>query len=500
MNANLYAVLRDRFEPSLDQPFLSVPGRRSHTYRDLHERSARMARVLADHDVAPGDRVIVQVEKSVDNVALYLACIRHGAVYVPLNTAYTSQEVAYFVGDADPALVVGSPGAGESGTIDSPVLTLAADGTGTLADAADAVDPSATVDLVIDSGPSDLAAMIYTSGTTGRSKGAMLTHRNLTSNADALHDLWGFEPDDVLLHILPLFHVHGLMVALHTAMLNGSEVIFLPRFDVDRVIDEIPRATVMMGVPTHYTRLLADPRFDTELTSGMRLFTSGSAPMTEPVHAEFTARTGHEILERYGMSEAGMITSNPYVGDRMPGTVGFALPGVEIRVCDADGAEIPVGDTGTVEVRGPNVFCGYWNQPEKTAAEMRPDGFFRTGDMGRLDEEGRLTLEGRSSDMIISGGYNVYPREIELRLDAFEGVLESAVVGLPHPDLGEAVTAFVVPDGEMPLDPGELGSALAALARFKHPKRYVEIEALPRNSMGKVQKAVLRETHAGLYD
>lgn len=499
MNANLYYELWAGFEPALDRPFLSVPGQRSRTYRDLHERSARMAGVLGDHGVESGARVIVQVDKSVDNVALYLGCLRHGAVYVPLNTAYTPQEVAYFLGDAAPALVVTAPEAVGSVSTDAPILTLAADGGGTLPAAADTADVTATIDAVAESAPTDLAAMIYTSGTTGRSKGAMLTHRNLTSNARALHELWGFEPGDVLLHLLPLFHVHGLMVALHTAMLNASEVIFLPRFDVDQAVEQLPRATVMMGVPTHYSRLLADPRFDSEITAGMRLFTSGSAPMTEPVHEEFTARTGHRILERYGMSEAGMITSNPYVGERVPGTVGFALPGVEVRVCDAQGAEVEPGEAGVVEVRGPNVFSGYWNQPDKTAAEMRDDGFFRTGDTGRLDKEGRLTLEGRSSDMIISGGYNVYPREVELHLDECEGVHESAVVGLPHPDLGEAVTAFVVPDGGGPLDATALGAALGEVARFKHPKKYVEIDALPRNSMGKVQKAALREAHADLY-
>jgi malonyl-CoA/methylmalonyl-CoA synthetase len=496
VNANLYAELAVGVESAPDRSFLSVPGHAPRTYRDLHERSARMAAVLGDHGVEPGDRVIVQIDKSVDNVALYLGCVRRGGVYVPLNTAYTPDEVAYFVSDAEPALVVAVPGAAVE--TNAPVLTLAVDGSGSLAEAADATDPARTIDRVVDRSPGDLAAMIYTSGTTGRSKGAMLTHENLTSNALALHRLWAFEPGDVLLHILPLFHVHGLMVALHTAMLNASEVLFLPRFDVDQVIELLPRATVMMGVPTHYGRLLADPRFDSELTARMRLFTSGSAPMTELVHEEFTARTGHAILERYGMSEAGMITSNPYVGDRVPGTVGFALPGVEIRVCDEEGAEAPVGEAGIVEVRGPNVFAGYWRQPDKTSAEMRTDGFFRTGDIGRLDEDGRLTLEGRAGDMIISGGFNVYPREIELCLDECEGVHESAVVGLPHPDLGEAVTAFVVPETGS-IETVALAAALEGVARFKHPKRYVEIDALPRNSMGKVQKSVLRESNADLY-
>ena len=496
MTANLYAELDARFGSSLDQPFLSVPGRRPSTYGELSDRSARMATVLGDLGVAPGDRVVVQVAKSIDNVALYLGCLRHGAVYVPLNTAYTPDEVAYHVADAEPAAVVIDPTGPSRGIGRTPVLTLGADGGGTLTEAADAAD---TTHAIADSAPEDLAALIYTSGTTGRSKGAMLTHRNLASNARALHDLWSFEPGDVLLHSLPIFHIHGLMVALHTAMLNASEVIFLPRFDVDEVIEQMGRATVMMGVPTHYTRLLGDARFDRDLTSGIRLFTSGSAPMTESLHHEFTARTEHRILERYGMSEAGMITSNPYAGDRVAGTVGFALPGVEIRVCSGDGLETEPGVAGVVEVRGPNVFAGYWKQPERSAAEMRLDGFFVTGDIGHVDDEGRLTLEGRSSDMIITGGYNVYPREIELELDACAGVVESAVVGLPHPDLGEAVTAFIVAADEQAVPAAVLSNALRDLARFKHPKRYVEIESLPRNSMGKVQKSLLRESNTDLY-
>ena len=497
MNANLYFELRSRFEPSLDRAFLSVPGRRSWSYRELDERSGRFASVLADLGVVPGDRVVVQVQKSVDNVALYLACLRHGAVYVPLNDSYTPAELDYFVTDCRPSFVAVDPSAPGPTDTAVPVLTLGPErDQGTLATAAAAAAPT---ERIWPRDPDEVAAMVYTSGTTGRPKGAMLTHRNLASNAHTLHRAWAFEPDDVLLHVLPIFHVHGLMVALHTAMLNGSEVIFLPRFTVDEVIQNLPRATVMMGVPTHYTRLLADPRLDPDLTGGVRLFISGSAPMTTAVHEEFTSRTGHRILERYGMTETGMIASNPYEGARLPGTVGFALPGIEVRVCDPDGASVGVGETGSVEVRGPNVFAGYWEQPEKTAREMRPDGFFVTGDVGSLDREGRLTLEGRSGDMIISGGYNIYPVEIERELDRCEGVAESAVVGLPHPDLGEAVTAFIVESTAHSVPEAALEETLRHLARFKHPKRYLVVEELPRNPMGKVQKSVLRESNRALY-
>ena len=484
--------------PSLDRPCLSVPGREPWSYRLIAERSARFASVLTDRGVTPGDRVVVQVPKSVDGVALYLACIRHGAVYVPLNTAYTTHELDYFVTDSRPSLVVLDPSAPIPPGSTTPVMTLGPDpGEGTMAAAATAAEPT---DLIADRQPDDLAAMLYTSGTTGRPKGAMLTHRNLATNAIALHRVWRFEPGDVLLHVLPIFHVHGLMVALHTAMLNGSEVIFLPRFDVDATLEHLPRATVMMGVPTHYSRLLADPRFDERITAHMRLFTSGSAPMTAAVHEEFTTRTGHRIIERYGMTETGMITSNPYDGDRIAATVGFALPDVEVRVCGPEGTPLPPGETGVVEVRGPNVFAGYWEQPEKTAREIRADGFFVTGDVGHLDSEGRLTLEGRHGDMIISGGYNVYPREIEQVLDQSEGVAESSVVGLPHPDLGEAVTAFVVAEPQSGAVPDEvLRDALGGLARFKHPKQFVLVDELPRNAMGKVQKSVLRETNRDLY-
>lgn len=508
---NLYSTLADRFASRLDSPFLRVPGRTPLTYRDVDHRSACMAGALRELGVAAGDRVVVQIDKSTDNVALYLACLRIGAVFLPLNTAYTSSEVGYFVDDASPTVVVARPGTLEQ--FQTNVVSLGTDGDGSLAEAIDAATPFADV---VERGPDDLAAMLYTSGTTGRSKGAMLTHANLESNALALHDIWAFEPNDVLLHTLPIFHVHGLFVALHCAMLSGNEVIFLPKFDVTEVVEQLPNATVMMGVPTQYTRLLAahqpqipadrdgsrhdPPEFDAAACSSIRLFTSGSAPMTEAVHAEFTARTGQQILERYGMTEAGMITSNPYTGDRVPGTVGFPLPDVDLRVCDDDGSPVATGETGVVEIRSPGLFAGYWQMPEKTASEHRDGGWFITGDVGSVDADGRLTLEGRSSDMIISGGYNVYPKEVEMVLDELPGVLETGVIGVPHPDFGEAVVAVVVRDATIDITDEELAVSLdGVLARFKHPKRYITADELPRNAMSKVQKAALRTEHADLF-
>ncbi len=492
---NLYTTLFEHFESRLDGAFLRVPGRDPLTYGNVADRSARMASVLRADGVQPGDRVVVQIDKSPDNVALYLACLRVGAVFLPLNTAYTPGEVAYFIEDAGPTLVVARPG-----TLDDlavATLHLGTEGDGSFAASADAADP---FDEVVARGPNDIAAMLYTSGTTGRSKGAMLTHANLESNALALHDIWSFGPDDVLLHTLPIFHVHGLFVALHCAMLGGNEVIFLPKFDVENVVVQLPNASVMMGVPTQYTRLLADARFDATACESIRLFTSGSAPMTEAVHADFTGRTGQRILERYGMTEAGMITSNPYVGDRVPGTVGFPLPGVDLRVADDDGRPVATGATGVVEIRSPGLFAGYWQMPEKTEAEHREGGWFITGDVGSVDAEGRLTLEGRSSDMIISGGFNIYPKEVEMVLDEIPGVNETAVIGVPHPDFGEAVVAVIVRDGTAAVTDEQLADALdGVLARFKHPKIYIAAEELPRNAMSKVQKAALRTAQAGLF-
>ncbi len=486
-----FGLLRRSFEPALDRPFLRIAGGAALTYADLDGRSARAAGWLESQGVSAGDRVVVQLPKSVDVVALYLGVLRLGAVYVPLNTAYTPAEVDWFVADAEPAAVVRDAGA----------LVAALDG-------------SRPLPGIVERGADDLAALVYTSGTTGRPKGAMLTHGNLASNALTLKVAWAFETEDVLLHALPIFHVHGLMVALHTAMLSACEVVFLERFEADEVLACLPTATVMMGVPTHYSRLMALDRFDAAACRRIRLLVSGSAPMTAALHRAVAERTGCEVLERYGMSEALMITSNPYDGPRVPGTVGFSLPDIEVRVCAEDGRPV-AAQPGMVHVRGPNVGPGYWRRPEATGESRTADGWFATGesrtadgwfvtgDVGRLDREGRLTLEGRASDMIISGGLNVYPIEIEQVLDAHPAVVESALVGLEHPDLGEAVAAFVVAEPNAAVDGDELASELADtlgdVARFKHPKRYVFVEGLPRNAMGKVLKAELRARHADLF-
>ena len=479
MDDGFFGLLRRRFEPALDRPFLRVPGGGAMTYRDMDQRSARTAEWLRNQGVSTGDRVVAQLPKSVDAIALYLGVLRLGAVHVPLNTAYTPTEVDRFVADAEPAAVVQNA--------DS-VL--------------DGLNRSQPLDCVVERNPEDLAALVYTSGTTGRPKGAMLTHGNLASNALTLERAWAFQRTDVLMHTLPIFHVHGLMVALHTAMLSACEVIFLERFDAGEVLANLPSATVMMGVPTHYSRLVALEAFDATACSRIRLLISGSAPMPARLHRAVARRTGCRVLERYGMSEALMITSNPYDGDRVAGTVGFALPGIEVRVCADDGARL-VGRAGMVQVRGPNVGPGYWRQPDATAESRTTDGWFITGDVGRLDGGGRLTLEGRATDMIISGGINVYPLEMEQILDSHPAVAESAVVGLPHPDLGEAVTAFVVREPGID-DTGddlasELVGTLAEVARFKHPKRFVTVGQLPRNSMGKILKAELRARYADLF-
>ena len=479
MEDGFFGLLRRSFGTALDRPFLRVPGSGALTYGDVDERSARAAGWLESQGVTLGDRVVAQLPKSVDAVALYLGVLRLGAVYVPLNTAYTETEVDWFVSDAEPAAVVR----------DAAALTAGLERARPLAGFADRRDD-------------DLAALVYTSGTTGRPKGAMLTHGNLASNALTLNEAWAFRPADVLLHALPIFHVHGLMVALHTAMLSACEVIFLERFEAAPVLADLPTATVMMGVPTHYHRLLATGGFDAAACRGIRLLVSGSAPMTAALHRSVADSTGCEVLERYGMSEALMITSNPYDGPRVAGTVGFALPGIEVRVWGEDGCA-PAGQAGMVQVRGPNVGPGYWRRPDATAESRTEDGWFVTGDVGRLDEGGRLTLEGRAGDMIISGGVNIYPAEIEQALDAHPAVAESAVVGLEHPDLGEAVTAFVVAEQDAGSDPDEQASDLAGtldnLARFKHPKRYVIVDELPRNAMGKVLKADLRAGYADLF-
>jgi malonyl-CoA/methylmalonyl-CoA synthetase len=472
------AALFARRRPAPSTVFIDVPDGQTVTYGDADRESARLAGALGQLGVRPGDRVAVQVEKSPAMILLYLACVRAGAVLLPMNPAYTDDEVAYLVDDAEPTVVVQEPErAGPSGLTSLALAELAA------------AQPPSYDDVA--RGPDDLAAILYTSGTTGKPKGAMLTQRNLASNAAALHAVWGFGPDDVLLHALPIFHTHGLFVATNCVLANGTGMVFLPRFDTTAVIEHLRRCTVFMGVPTFYTRLLADPSFDAGCCRSIRVFISGSAPLLASTHAEFRARTGHAILERYGMTETSMITSNPLDGERRAGTVGFALPGVDVRV-DGDGG------IGGIEVRGPNVFAGYWRRPELTASEFTDDGFFCTGDVGALDADGYLSIVGRSKDLIISGGLNVYPKEVEEVLDDLPGVVESAVVGLPDPDFGEAVVAVVIAEPGAALDGEALRDEVRRrLAAFKVPKRVVVAEALPRNAMGKVEKAKLRASLVG---
>ena len=484
-----------------DAPFLAVPGGATMTYADMRRRAARMAAALAGLGVTPGDRVAAQVEKSPQGLMLYLGTLLAGGVFLPLNTAYTAAELEYFLGDAEPTVVVCDARSREAtariaGT--AQVMTLGIDGHGTLADAAaDAEDGFAPVDRAGD----DLAAILYTSGTTGRSKGAMLTHENLVSNAEALAEIWRFTADDRLLHALPIYHTHGLFVATNTVLRAGAAMIFLPKFEPGAMLAAMPQATVMMGVPTFYTRLLDREDFTKDVAAHMRLFVSGSAPLLEETHRAWAARTGHAILERYGMTETGMNTSNPYDGERRAGTVGLALPGVTVRVADPEtGSDLGRGAIGVIEVRGPNVFQGYWRMPEKTRAEFRDDGFFITGDLGEIDAGGYVSIVGRGKDLVISGGFNVYPKEVELELDAIEGVLESAVIGVPHRDFGEGVTAVIVPRPGARLDEAAILEALdGKLAKFKLPKRVLFVDELPRNTMGKVQKAALREAHKALY-
>ncbi len=497
-NANIFAHFLSIAGQAGDKPFLVENGETVLAFADVDARTGQLAARLAALGGAAGERIVVQVDKSPENVLLYLAAERLGLVYVPLNTAYTAAELAYFLSDAEPAVVVCRPadeasvrGLMTTGTL----VTLGTDGTGSLLD-----DMPDDVAPVVQRVSSDLAAILYTSGTTGRSKGAMLTHGNLLSNAQTLKALWGWTPDDVLIHILPIYHVHGLFVALHGALLAGATVLFHRGFDPASVIADFARGSVLMGVPTHYTRLTAAPELTPATTAGMRLFLSGSAPLLAEAHQRFEEKTGQRILERYGMTETGMITSNPYRGgERVAGTVGYPLPGVEVRVRGEGGDLVGAGEPGVLEVRGPNVFAGYWRMPEKTAQEIREDGFFITGDVATQDADGRVTLVGRAKDLIIAGGLNIYPKEIEEAIDALPGVDESAVIGVPHPDMGEAVVAVVVPAKGATLTAAGIEAALEGqLARFKRPRGVVLVDSLPRNAMGKVQKAVLRSQYATL--
>jgi malonyl-CoA/methylmalonyl-CoA synthetase len=466
MNANLYALLASRFPADRSRACFIEPGKPPISYGEVEVGVGRLGALLRAKGVAVGDRVVVQAPKSPELVMLYLACLRIGAVFVPLNTAYTETEVDYFLTDAEPALVVRD------------AVPLAAE--------AVQLEPIADIH---DCGEGDLASIIYTSGTTGRSKGAMLSHGNLAANALALHAAWGFTPDDVLLHALPIFHVHGLFVALHCAFLSGAPMIWLAKFDDQAVVDSLPAASVMMGVPTFYVRLLENPGFTREIAAPVRLFISGSAPLLESTFEAFEARTGHRILERYGMSEAVIITSNPLDGARIPGSVGYPLPGVTLRI---GGGE----ETGVLQIKGPSVFGAYWRMPDKTREDFTDDGYFITGDVGRQDPDGRVWISGRAKDLIISGGFNVYPKEIELVLDTLPGVVESAVIGAPHPDFGEAVVAVIAGTGE---EAAIIAAARERLAAFKSPKRVFFVDDLPRNAMGKVQKAALRQAYAAVF-
>ena len=483
--------------------FIETAEGRRWTYGDMLAMSGRLAGALYTRGVRPGDRVAVQVEKSPEALMLYLACVRAGAIYLPLNTAYTLAELDYFIGDAEPRLVVCTPKSAD-GIVNiathrgARVETLDETGGGSLMELAAGEE---TDFLDAERGPDDPAAILYTSGTTGRSKGAILTHDNLLSNALTLRDHWCFTSADRLIHALPIFHTHGLFVASNVTLLAGASMYMLPKFDVDEALRLMASATVMMGVPTFYVRLVQHPGLTREATAGMRLFVSGSAPLLAETHRAFSEKTGHAILERYGMTETNMNTSNPYNGDRVAGTVGFPLPGVSLRVTEPEtGKPLPDGETGMIEVKGPNVFKGYWRMPEKTAAEFRTDGFFITGDLGRIDERGYVHIVGRGKDLVISGGYNIYPKEVETEIDSMPGVVESAVIGVPHPDFGEGVTAVVVAQKGATLDEATVLAALKdRLARYKQPKRVLFIDDLPRNTMGKVQKNVLRENYAKLY-
>ena len=477
--------------------FAQIPQRASMTFGELFAGAERMAGALVARGVEPGDRVAVQVSKTIEAIQLYLGTVMAGGVFLPLNTAYTTNEVAYFLGDATPRVVVCDPSREDAIRDiagDAKVLTLDEKGRGTLEEAIVGRGGFTPVER----GADDLAAILYTSGTTGRSKGAMLSHKNLASNSEMLRDYWRFTKSDVLIHALPIFHTHGLFVATNVALLAGASVHFLAGFNADQILEAMPRATALMGVPTFYTRLLNDPRLTKERAANMRLFISGSAPLLVDTHEKWEERTGHRILERYGMTETNMSTSNPYEGERRAGTVGFPLPGVEARI-RVDGQEVSQGEIGVLEVRGDNVFQGYWQMPEKTAEELLPDGWFITGDLARIDEDGYVTIVGRSKDLVITGGFNVYPKEIESLIDDMPGVLESAVIGVPHPDFGEAVVAVVVPEDEG-LEASAVSEALVdQVAKFKQPKQVILLSELPRNTMGKVQKKALRETYAGLF-
>lgn len=501
MNANLYALIASRFPQDRQSCAIEAPGIDNYTWQDIEQASAKLANLLHKLQLKEGARIAVQVEKSVESLLLYLACLRAGYVFLPLNTAYQAAEMRYFLEDAEPEVLVCTPerfgllssiafqtGCQHVFTLGVPHQTQFV---GSLLERAAYCSSEFTT---VERKAHDLAAILYTSGTTGRSKGAMLSHGNLASNALTLLQAWHWQGNDVLLHALPLFHVHGLFVAAHSALLSGSKMIFLAKFDAKEILQYLPRCTVMMGVPTYYVRLLQEAQLTRERCQAMRLFISGSAPLLQETFEQWQSRTGHTLLERYGMSETCMLTSNPYLGERKAGTVGLALDQVQVRVVNHDGQACAIDEIGDIEVKGPNVFQGYWRMPEKTAEDMTEDGYFRTGDVGLWDQDGYLNIVGRSKDLIITGGYNVYPKEIESYIDAMPEVLESAVIGLPHPDFGEAVCAVIVLKSDTQLDANTTITRLKnQIANFKVPKQVVFIKDLPRNAMGKVQKKVLRE-------
>ena len=511
MSNHLYDGLMNAVQ--LDRLFAEIPSKnrpptRYYTYGHVEEVSGRLANLLVHWGVEVGERVAVQVPKSIEAIMLYLACVRMGAIFLPLNTAYTPNEVDYFLSDSEVKIFICAPNDQDKLT---GVAVKNSTRLETLGVYSNPDDFAGSVLAQADSQPTkfnnvtrnatDLAAILYTSGTTGRSKGAMLTHENLLSNSITLAKIWRFTKDDVLLHALPIYHTHGLFVAINVTLLSGASMIFLSEFNTDLLIKNLPRSSAMMGVPTFYTRLLDDQRFNADLVSKMRLFISGSAPLLAETHVQFEQRTGHRVLERYGMTETNMNTSNPYDGERRAGTVGQPLPDVELRICDPEtGHKVVAGEIGVLEIKGPNVFPGYWNMPEKTAEEFRPDGFFITGDLGKIDDDGYVHIVGREKDLIISGGFNIYPKEIELLLDEQEGILESAVIGVPHRDFGEAVVAIVVADGSQKLIVAKLMAKLKPLvARFKQPKLIFVQNELPRNAMGKVQKNILRKQYQGVF-
>jgi len=502
-NANFFLSLQQGIQSSPNKPCITGPDFSELSYAELENLSAQAANMLKDIGIKAGARILVQTPKTSLGVAFYLACLRAGAIYVPLNIAYTLEELDYFISDTEPDLFVcDSAKRGALQDLFSKhaipnVLELDASGQGSLLDqlkrypADHEIVPVAT---------DDTAVILYTSGTTGKPKGAMLSHGNLDSNARSLFEIWGWQKDDVLIHALPIFHIHGLFVALHLSLLGGTSMLFLSRFDAEQIIQLIPQATVLMGVPTFYTRLLKQEALNPERCKNMRLFVSGSAPLLEETFNDFAERSGHRILERYGMSETGMLMSNPLDGERVPGTVGFALPGVSYRVCDDEGNTVKPGAIGTLQVKGPNVFKGYWRNPEKTQQEFS-DGFFITGDMVNEGNDGRISIVGRNKDLIISGGYNVYPKEVELVMDEFAEVSESAVIGVHHPDFGEAVVAVIVssnPDQNLD-ESAMIGALKDQLASYKVPKKILVKDELPRNTMGKVQKNLLRDEYGKLF-